>query len=366
MSVDDKAAQRVGVGFGATVLAIVLLRVCVGWHFLSEGAKKITYNESTQEWSVDVPTKVLLGLSKGPLAGFYQSKLPDTHQWKKHLAVAEQSTPESLAELRAWVEGYVAQRKKELKAGKDVEIELPEGLPISGWFGEIAADWEKAQSRFVALEGVTDDQAIASQGLLRKYQRQAADEIAQNTMEIAEYRHELWRLEQQKAKPGADEIPFEKERIAERAWDTDLTPRAWVAAIDQLDAAYAESLRGLLTEEQRGGVLSEQVDEAVSDPKAVDLERVNVLMTCVITGVGVCMMAGFMTRLAGVVGAVFLLSVMSMQPPWVVGAITDYFGYQLVECAAMLFLAAVGAGQWAGLDSLCHKFWSGRGQQQGK
>ncbi len=359
-------AGRVGFGFAATVWAVVLLRVCVGWHFLSEGAKKITYNQSTKQWSVNVPTKVLLGMSKGPLAGFYQSKLPDTHHWKQHLAVGEQSTPESLAELRSWVEGYVARRKKELAAGKDVEIELPDGLPISGWYGEIAADWEKAQSRFVALEGVTDEQAVASQALLRQYQRRAADEIAQNTMEIAEYRHELWRLEQQKAHPGADEIPFEQSRIAERAWDTDRTPMPWVAAIDQLDAAYAESLRGLLTDEQRGGALGGQVDEVVSDPKAVELEMVNVLMTCVITGVGVCLMAGFMTRLAGVVGAVFLLSVMSMQPPWVAGAITDYFGYQLVECAAMLFLAAVGAGQWAGLDALCHKFWSGRGQQQGK
>jgi hypothetical protein len=52
--------------------------------------------------------------------------------------------------------------------------------------------------------------------------------------------------------------------------------------------------------------------------------------------------------LAAVVGALFLLSVIAAQPPWVTGASPTY--YQTVECAALLVLAGTGAGRWAGLD----------------
>ena len=70
------------------------------------------------------------------------------------------------------------------------------------------------------------------------------------------------------------------------------------------------------------------------------------------------MILGLFTRLASLVGALFLLSVMATQPPWVAGANTTYFFYQLVEVAALLLLAATSAGRWAGLDGFFGTMWS--------
>jgi uncharacterized membrane protein YphA (DoxX/SURF4 family) len=71
-------------------------------------------------------------------------------------------------------------------------------------------------------------------------------------------------------------------------------------------------------------------------------------------------MLGLFTRVAAVVGALFLLSVMASQPPWVAGANAMFFYYQLVEFAALIYLAAIGAGQWAGLDFIIQGLWSRR------
>jgi len=57
---------------------------------------------------------------------------------------------------------------------------------------------------------------------------------------------------------------------------------------------------------------------------------------------------GLFTRPAAIAAAGFLLSVILMQPPWVDGAVPTY--YQAVEMFALLVLAVVGAGRYAGLD----------------
>ena len=64
--------------------------------------------------------------------------------------------------------------------------------------------------------------------------------------------------------------------------------------------------------------------------------------------VGICLLVGSLTRLAALAGALFLLSVIASQPPWVTGAAPTY--YQMVELAGLLVLAGTGAGRWAGLD----------------
>ena len=45
---------------------------------------------------------------------------------------------------------------------------------------------------------------------------------------------------------------------------------------------------------------------------------------------------------------------MMSQPPWVPGAITTLFPYQLVEMLALLTLATTAVGRWGGLDFFVH------------
>jgi uncharacterized membrane protein YphA (DoxX/SURF4 family) len=76
---------------------------------------------------------------------------------------------------------------------------------------------------------------------------------------------------------------------------------------------------------------------------------------------GICLMIGFLTRFWSVIGALFLMSVVASQLPF------DFYTWsyvepvlppfnQCVEMLALLFLAAVGAGKFAGVDFL---LWSG-------
>ena len=75
---------------------------------------------------------------------------------------------------------------------------------------------------------------------------------------------------------------------------------------------------------------------------------VNIVATAVTIGVGVCLLLGFFTRLAAIVGALFLFGVIASQPFWISGAAPTI--NQCVEFAGLLVLAGTGAGRWAGMD----------------
>ena len=66
--------------------------------------------------------------------------------------------------------------------------------------------------------------------------------------------------------------------------------------------------------------------------------------------VGVLLICGLFTRLAAVAGGLFLLSICASQWPFTPGALPIW--YQLIEAMGMAVLAAMGAGQYAGFDSL--------------
>jgi uncharacterized membrane protein YphA (DoxX/SURF4 family) len=135
--------------------------------------------------------------------------------------------------------------------------------------------------------------------------------------------------------------------------------------VKSLDADYTDELTSLLSVAERGSPLGKRVESAVTNPELHRLARTDLIVTCVVIGVGVCLLLGLFTRVAAIAGALFLLSVMATQPPWVPGAMSPVpYYYQLVEFAACLFLAAVGAGRWAGLDfitgSIFRELWSRR------
>ncbi len=64
--------------------------------------------------------------------------------------------------------------------------------------------------------------------------------------------------------------------------------------------------------------------------------------------VGALLVLGLFTRIASLAGAVFLASIVLLQPPWIPDAATTW--PQLIEFAAMLMLFAIGGGRFGGLD----------------
>lgn len=322
------------------------MRLAIGWHFYSEGLEKLEPGFSSAG---------LLSASVGPLHGFYESFVPSPGDYEANLATPRQwgaINSQQAAENADWLAAYkktVADTKKanaEAKKAGEPQVAMPVEFaphsPYSEWAAEIVDQWANKRDKAARIAKDKDGRRLA-EDIYRTHLAILNEYLSTESEAIEEFRHELWRLQEMQQKPGAEELAFREERIAEKKAETWRTARSWKAGVTTLEHAYTSDLVTLAGDERSAW-------RKLRSPSSLDW--IDPLVTCVVLGVGVCMMLGFCTRLAGIVGAGFLLSVMATQPPWVVGANTEYLGYQMAEVGAMLTLAATGAGRWYGLDSL--------------
>lgn len=344
------------------VLALVLLRLAVGWHFFGEGAKKLEYNRHDGQLRLVFSARDFLAQAKGPLADLYQASAPDDHGWRKSLAVGQQNVPlteAAAAERSRWASDYQRRRAEATKAGGEVPIEFPPSAPYHDWAARISDDWRATLASVKAVSGLADEQLKRGESVLAARQEQLADYLAIETEAITEYQHELWRLTNWQSAPEAKAVPFYEQRIATKAAETASKPTAWVHQVRELEAEYHGELRGILTTEQRtDAAIAAALDEALRDPRQKWLDGVNVAVTALTVGVGACLLLGFFTRLASLAGALFLLAVIASQPPWLADAAPTM--PQVIEFAALLVLAGTGAGRWAGLDFFTYALFNKR------
>ncbi|MCC6494099.1 MAG: DoxX family membrane protein [Pirellulales bacterium] len=341
-----------------------MLRLCGGWHFYREGTKKVDYDPHTRRFSVSFSAEPFFRQAVGPVAEWVKDYLPSAYNWERYLAVPRQVRPSTIEELEArqkWDQEYAARRKEAAAKQQPLPVEFPPYSPYYAWGDRIATSWQQAFERFTAIEGLSDEQKEQAAAALRLRRQQLANYLASQNDAIAEWEHELWRLQQLRADAGAVDLPFLGTRIEEKKAETTAASGEWIAQVQSIAQAFRTDLRGLLTDEQVGnGSIGSQVDAALQDANERKLHFVNVAVTIVVTGVGVLLLLGLFTRLAAIVGIGFLLSVMATQPPWVAGANNPVFYYQLVEIAGLIVLFATAAGRWAGLDYIIHGLLSGR------
>jgi uncharacterized membrane protein YphA (DoxX/SURF4 family) len=159
------------------------------------------------------------------------------------------------------------------------------------------------------------------------------------------------------ATPGGGDIPFIKARAAvvqkNPVGEVGLAgtssvigspPPAWQADAKEIESLWRLRLADLLTADQHK--LGEQT------PETAKLHKIDSLVIWGLIAVGACLIVGLFTRLAALAGAVFLLSIILTQPPWVSGTVDTY--NQVVEMLALLALATTTVGRWAGLDYFIH------------
>ena len=76
-------------------VALLLLRLCLGAHFFSEGTKKLAFDEVSQEWSLSpeftAKTEIIFRNATGPMAEVFQDLLPGFYDWENLLAVPTQA-----------------------------------------------------------------------------------------------------------------------------------------------------------------------------------------------------------------------------------------------------------------------------------
>lgn len=342
-------------------IALLLLRLCIGWHFFSEGTKKLTYDEGREKWEITVPTEMVFRSATGPFASLYKNQVPGFYDWENMLAVPTESKPltaEQLKEHADWEGGYRSRRAKATKEGEPLPAEMPEYAAYKPWADAITDGLREKLTKFNKLSSVTEEQAAEAAKLFGARELQLVDFLSQEAEAIEEYQHELWRLENLEAQNGADDLPFRMERVATKRSEASALGGRLVSEVRGIERGFVADLQGVLTADQRADEsLSAKVDSALTDPKAIKMDRLNVMATCLIIGVGVCLLLGLFTRLAALGGMVFLLSVMVTQLPWVPGALSGSFYYQLVEFMALLTLLVSGPWRLPSLDGVLRAMW---------
>jgi uncharacterized membrane protein YphA (DoxX/SURF4 family) len=336
------------------IITLVLLRLCIGWHFWREGTKKLAYNPATGRTAVAFTAEPMLRLAVGSLAPKIREQLPNFHDWESLLAkpwALRPMTDKEQAEQDQWERDYAARRAEAKKKGEEPPFEFPPQLSYAQWATRISEDWQATVEAFKQLPDMSDVQKKAAGDVLEARRQQLKDYLATQATAIAEWKNELFRLQAWEAEAGAEGIPFQMDRIKEKKSETAAASAAWIEQVRTIERGLNHDLRQVLNAEQaanRG--ITEQLNSILADADDVRMHRINVAVTCVVIGVGVCLILGLFTRLASLAGILFLLAVIATQPPWVAGAKTEVFYYQLVEVAALLVLFASAAGRWAGLD----------------
>jgi uncharacterized membrane protein YphA (DoxX/SURF4 family) len=289
--------HRFSIGL-ATVVMLVLLRLNIGWHFFSEGVKHYSDPHWTSEPS--------LRSAKGPLASWYQAYLPDFHGFE------------------------------ELLHGKGTESG-PHAA--QAWVDAIQSDWHAYAEQFTAHYALNDVQQKQADEILHQYQAKVRAWAADNKDALATHVHQWQRKETTRGAPAGD-VPFQKQRMAEKQALLSAEASSWLAELKGLERTYDNALDGLLESGQRrAGPLAHHT---------TSVDTVDDVMKYVILGIGLLLLLGLFTRLACVIGAVFLFSVVMMQPFWVSEALPTY--NQFVEMFALLALATTRVGRWGGLD----------------
>ena len=335
------------------ILTLVLLRLCIGWHFFSEGTQKLAYDEGRDQWRMNFTAEDFLRQAKGPLAGLFHGMLPDGHDWESLLAVTRQAKPidsEQQYQQIDWQTDYTQRRAQAAKGKEPPPIEFPPFAPYHDWATQVVDDWRAMLKEFTDLDRLDDEQRHAAAERFQVRHQQLADYLAGESDAIRDYQHNLWRLEQKENQVGAKEIPYREQRVAVLEAETTREPRPWLTEVRSFEQGFVDDLRNIAGSDDPS--LQKQVEQVVTHPAEKRIWLISLVVTITVTAVGVCLMIGLFTRLASVVGALFLLSVVATQPPWIAGAESTI--YQTVELFALLVLAATAAGRWAGLDYFTH------------
>ncbi len=338
-----------------TVLLMVALRVGIGWHFFQEGLA----HKNDPKWT----SEGFLRQAKGPLAEFYRQRLPSFHGWDERLMtpISGDAAPAAAEAGESGGENSPAELAKQ-KA-------KPENSPVVGtWYSAAVRDWANRRKEIADYYAFGDEQMKQSDELLKNYSDRLGNLLLGYEADIRGYRHALDRNHDLAAEAGANNIPNrmarvekrEKNPLGEQGATIDTSPAEWRKEAEALEAAFEKDVDGLATDALRklGPMPRTQTD----------LKKFDTILPWVLLVGGACLVAGLFTRLAALVCALFLGSVILSQPPWIPGSITMLFNYQLVEFIALLVLASSHVGRWGGLDFFVHHillrpFRSTRGSQ---
>lgn len=279
------------------ILAIVLLRFGIGYHFYMEGASKVRDGNFKSEG--------FLKSAEGPLAGQFHDLIWD-------------------------YDGKVRLDQKGLKKR-----------------------FEDAATQTKEHFKLTDQQTGPLKKLLKDYLEKIDEAFAEGGDDINKYFVYLKKIEETQNNEVYSEVASlagQKHKVAKEAR---ASVEDTLASIDGIWKQYERRLNGVPSKEQfqaAGVYRFRRPGEGPMTSSIVD-QIIPIFDMCV----GILLMIGLLTPLVSFVAALFLLSVVLSQMPGFPNTAPTYF--QSVEALGLLVLMATDAGRYLGLDFIPWAWW---------
>lgn len=221
---------------GLVVLTILLMRLAAGFHFYTEGVKKLEPGFSSQGF---------LRNANGPLADYFHSLAPGLHG-----AYALLDQPRQLA-ADAGVGSGVGEQ--EVGAEPEEESPFPPRAPYHDWAVAIDKAWQLQHDAAMAAVAAGNEVRSDADKIYRQAQASLGAYLADYEEDIAEYQHELWRLGQLKKgyeqKQGT--LPYLDSRIADKKREVRSTPNQWIAGVKAIEDDFHKQIAALGSKEQQ-------------------------------------------------------------------------------------------------------------------
>lgn len=282
------------------IVALVLLRVAIGWHFYMEGVAKVKSNNFSSEG--------VLAAAEGPLADKFHAMIWDH-------------------------EGRLRLDKEKVR-------------------GLFAA----AADRSIAHFALTEDQQKTLDRVKRQYLEKLDEVYAEADEDIYKYWESVDRIANMEESAMWNEVSSLRNQKASIAKERMDAVRPTLASIDALWKQYEGRLNGVPENaqlQQAGYFYFNRPGEG-----ALTSSVVNQVIPIFDMTVGILLMIGLLTPLASWAGALFLLGVVLSQMPGYPDTQPTY--YQSIEALALVALATTDAGRYAGLDFIPWTWWQQR------
>lgn len=263
----------------------------IGFHFFCEGVSKL---QNPKPFSAG-----FLSAAKGPFSGFFHGMIWDNDGLGR---LKVEDTQLHFANYRQRAKNHFGFDEKQ---AKDAErLELVHIIALQTWIDQQDGEITKYQNGIKRLKNIHADRS-----------RMEVASLKGQAKEIAGDQKTLW-------------MPIQSK-------------------IDSIWSDYERAVNALATSEQyRSGY----IEIGKLHAGAMDSGTIDGLIPWFDLTIGLLLLFGLFTRPAAVAAAVFLGSVVLTQWPLAEGALPVY--NQFVEMIALLVVAAIGAGRFAGLDLL--------------
>jgi len=296
------------------IIFLVLLRMTIGWHFFQEGAVKVKEGFSSTPF---------LSAAKGPFAKNFLSMIPD-------------------------YDGMIRIDAKRMSDASD-------------------AYGEQIKSQY----GLNDDQCKEVDQILKDYKAKRKETYDEWKSQIEEYKNgfeRIAKLQGDLSRSKVESLRRQQDDI-EGKWKA--LGRPILAELDNANAEMIERLNAVATDEQanpkpgkpiakdfQGRSIRKQIPFKFEGEGPISVKLVDKIIPIFDMSVGILLLLGLLTPLAGLASGLFLASVVVSQFPGFPGTTPTY--YQAIEMLGCFVIAFADAGRYAGLDFIPWSFWNSK------